>query len=309
MLSVAKTPGAFGIHLYQVPSHRSRFQTQSIECMTGPNLSRLGSKLSLAKSLIIPLPDVSDDIFTCGLATFSIPCDIVYHEAYLSSLGIPKRHVHSIVWTISLTNKGDIYTHILLRSNGDKKHSIAFDGVPLGYSAIPVPPTVKISNRQWNVLPIALTNDFPTPGHTIRSTKTQCQSKMNPSTIDLSQFVNNEENTEPKQGRTRAQKRGPEPVPSTILESDVQDQEKTTKLYLDDALCRAVVATCPDVLGPLPLALPSHLLPEHTAAEHYTEHFLPVNQSDIELLQNQMEVPRSDLTLEVLGDAWIERDV
>ena len=308
MLSVSKTPGAFGIHMYQIPTNRSRFQTQSIECVAGPNLSCLGSKLSLTKSSTIPLPDVSDKIFTCGLATIYIPIDIVCHQSYLSSLGIAKHNVHNIICIVSLTNKGDVYAHMLLQSNADKKYSKAFDGVPLGYSAIPVPMATKMSNQQWNTIPMDLTNSFPIPGHTIRSTETNCQSKMYSSTIDLSRFMEKDDTTKMKRKRKGRQHEDPEAVTSASFENDMPNEIKSVELPLDDVPRRAVVATSTDVVGPLSLTLPSLILPRQTSGENHTEHFLPVHRSEIENAVHQTEVCHSDLTPEILGDAWIERD-
>jgi hypothetical protein len=309
MMSVSKTPGAVGIHMYQVPTNRPRFQTQSIESMTGPNLSHLGSKLSLAKSSIISLPDVSDNVFTCGLATLCVPIDIICHQSFFHDLGIPQHNVHNILCVVSLTSHGDIYAHTLLQSNADKKYSRAFDGVPLGYSAIPVPPTTNICNQQWNVIPFNLTNDFPIPGHAIRSTETNCQSKRNSPTIDLSLFMENEDRTKVRRGRKRKQDEAvPEPVVSVILENDVLDDEiKRTELPLDDVPRRAVVATSTDAVESYSLVLPSHLLPPQLSTENHIEHFLPVYRPDITL--NQIKGSRSDLTPEILKDAWSERDL
>ena len=307
MMSVSKTPGAYGIHLYQIP--KQLFFTQSIECIAGPNLSKLGKNLSLSKSTIIPLPDVSDKIFSCGLVTLSIPIETVCRRSYFSDLGIAEHNAHNIICIISLTNKGDIYVHLLLNSSAGKTFSTTFEGLPLGYSAIPVPLSSGDSNLQWNVLRIDLTNDFPIAGHTIRSNETEYHSKKNDSVVDLSPFIAQGNTAQIFQGRKRKQEREPEPVTSLSLECDIHDDEITRiELPLDDVPRRVVVATSLDRAPPLSLTLPSQLLPEQTPTGIQIEHFLPVHGSDIDETLNQDNICRSDLTPDILDYAWNERE-
>jgi hypothetical protein len=181
ILSVDKTPGAFGLHVYQRPDFRPRFQTNSLECVACPGLSSsgAGSELSISRSSCFPLPDVSENVFTCGLASFQTRASDFLSANAIRSLGYSS-DPETVLSALTMTNKGDLYSHYLLEcSNEEESRSKTFPGLPLGCAALAVPasadnppgdnvgeeraPSTMPDTRArggWN-LPLTLTNEFP----------------------------------------------------------------------------------------------------------------------------------------------------
>lgn len=194
-LSVGKCPGAFGLHLYQRPVFEARFQTRSIECTACPDLSRIG-KVSVAASISLPLPDVADKVFTCGLASFRMPTENWIQVSCSSGLGHNDDGMRGVVCAVSLTNKGDIYTHAILESSASYRGSKNFDGLPVGGSAVIVPECDASSAGPWNSLRISLTNNFPVPSQSIRLSKPKPTAVRN--TIDLSSIIDTQQESSMK---------------------------------------------------------------------------------------------------------------
>lgn len=170
ILSVGTTPGAFGFHVYNRPASGPRFQTHSIELTSGPGLSKLGKPL-FATSSTFHLPDVSDSVFACGLASFRTPLKNFCDPSLLSSQGYADDELREALYSISLTNKGDIYTHLLVESRSSGTESRRSDGLPLGCSAIPAPQSASPSAKPWNVLSINLSNNFPIPSRSVSTVR------------------------------------------------------------------------------------------------------------------------------------------
>lgn len=168
ILSVGKSPETFGMHLYQRPDIRPRFQTQSVECASCPGLPVLG-EMSVATSSIYALPDVSEGVFTCGLAPFRAPVSSCFKSEVVTDLGYSEKDVAGVVYAITMTNKGDLYTHSLLESTASHTRSMVYEGLPIGTSALAIPGGVKESPTGFNSfsLRLSLQNDFPVPSRSI----------------------------------------------------------------------------------------------------------------------------------------------
>jgi hypothetical protein len=164
ILSVGKSPETFGMHLYQRPDIRPRFQTQSVECASCPGLPVLG-EMSVATSSIYALPDVSEDVFTCGLAPFRAPVSSFFTSEIVTDLGYSD-NVTGVVCAITMTNKGDLYTHSLLESTAGHTRSKLYEGLPIGTSALAVP-TTQEPPTGFDGLGIRMQNDFPVPSRAI----------------------------------------------------------------------------------------------------------------------------------------------
>jgi hypothetical protein len=173
VLSVEKTPGAYGVHIYQRPQNRPRFQTKSLECIATPGLA-FNDKTSIATSSVFALPDVSNGVFTCGLSTLRTSLSQFLADDELEQLGYSdKAAIPSVLCAVTLTNKGDIYTHSLLESTDTHTQSQRFADLPLGSSAIAIPDgmTDKASPEGANQrkvvggmnLHLRLNNQYPTP--------------------------------------------------------------------------------------------------------------------------------------------------
>ena len=149
----------------------ANFQTQSIECCASPALFELG-QVSVAASSTFALPDVSDRIFTCGLAVFRSSWGHFLeasNDQDNNVLGFHASDLSGVLCAVTLTSKGDIYAHNLLESHASYKRSMTFDGLPVGGSLIPVPKSTVIdkSAYSWNCLRISLQNDYAVPSHAI----------------------------------------------------------------------------------------------------------------------------------------------
>jgi hypothetical protein len=168
ILSVGKSPETFGMHLYQRPDIRPRFQTQSVECASCPGLPVLG-EMSVATSSIYALPDVSEDVFTCGLAPFRAPVSSFFTSEIVTDMGYSEKDVTGVVYAITMTNKGDLYTHSLLESTAGHTRSKLYEGLPIGTSALAVPGGVQKPPTAFDSLGIriSLQNDFPVPSRAI----------------------------------------------------------------------------------------------------------------------------------------------
>lgn len=177
ILSVDKTPGSAALRVLQRPEFRPRFQTNSLECVACPGLSSRVSKSesSIARTSLFPLPDVSGRIFTCGLTSFRTSASHLMSTGALELLGYANPPENALC-TLTMTNKGDLYSHFLLEChNGEESRAKAVPGLPLGCSAIAVsaannPPNqakekqhdlpIPKTKGGW-VLPLSLTNEFP----------------------------------------------------------------------------------------------------------------------------------------------------
>ena len=180
VLSVDKSPGAAGLHLFQRPEFRPRFQTNSLECIACPGLSSHGNEpeISVARTSTFALPDVSEGVFICGLASFRTLASEFLASGTVESLGYNSGDTESIMCTVTMTNKGDIYSHAFLEcQNHEESRSKAFPGLRLGTTALGIPTADRAPKKAgeafsnapspqakahggWN-LSLSLTNECP----------------------------------------------------------------------------------------------------------------------------------------------------
>jgi hypothetical protein len=165
---------ANGIHLFQKPSRKPRFQTDSLECIGMAGLDTTGTA-SIATSSYYDLTDISDDTFTCGLSSIRLPLnqfvgtnDNIWDHYLEQKL--------NVLCTMTINNKGDIYCHSLLESNEKAKVSgncRRFDGLPIGTTAVKIPNkldgrTKLLKNGHWKPtggmnLNLFFSNSYPVP--------------------------------------------------------------------------------------------------------------------------------------------------
>lgn len=326
MLSVGKSPGTFGIHLYQRPLVEPRFQTQSIECSSSPAISSFG-KMSAATSSTFALPDVSDRIYTCGLTVFRRPWKNYLettHRQEKQVLGLPEKDLTGVLCAVSLTSKGDVYVHNLLESLARSKRSKNFDGLPVGCSMISVPESTETgkSPGSWNKLRVSLRNEFPVPSHAILPLLNTPQ--MGDETIiDLIPILEKEETTlkkrireDNKRKRHNLELSRSEAIPDNLRsdggsnetnknDEDVHDKDLASKsspptfAQISRKTQGAVVISSVPNTETASLRLPSHLLPNSDHEE--LEHCQLDKKSTVEDIA---EEGRSDLTREVLSADW-----
>lgn len=132
--------GSSGIHLFQRPLNRPRFQTDSLECVASPGID-FNNNTSIATSSYFALPEVSDDISICGIASIRFPFSkfVETEKDKLPELREGNDHV-SVLCALTMTNYGDIFSHSLLEcKEGPIDDCRRHDGLPAGASAITVP--------------------------------------------------------------------------------------------------------------------------------------------------------------------------
>ncbi|OEU10635.1 hypothetical protein FRACYDRAFT_263826 [Fragilariopsis cylindrus CCMP1102] len=112
---------ASGIHLFQKPLHRPRFQTDSLECIAAPGI-QCTDKTSIATSSFFDLTDVSDDVYTCGISSIGFPINS-FVDANENIWQDYLEHKLNILCTLTMNNNGDIHSHSLLECD-DKKSKI-----------------------------------------------------------------------------------------------------------------------------------------------------------------------------------------
>lgn len=187
---------ASGIHVFQRPLRKPRFQTESLECIGTAGLDITGTA-SIARSSYLELTDVSQDNFICGLSAIRVPLSqYVGHDENIWSQYL-KQNLN-VLCTLTINNTGDIFSHSLLECNDtttttDSGHgSTRFDGLPVGTRAIGLPNEIDgrtkyLANGQSkpNVggmnLNLFLSNVYPVPRNAILS----CRSDNAKTTILL----------------------------------------------------------------------------------------------------------------------------
>jgi len=184
MLSVGLTPSTtFGIHLYQRPLVLPHFQTRSVECAAGPGLAFL-KDTSIAASSVFVLPDVSRDVFTCGLAPIPVPASRYLSPEDLATMGFHDRDsVGPVLCSVTMTNKGDLYVNSLLESRASFRRSQIDSGLPVGSAAIPLPTTLSNLELGQSPLPsrpsrfrVRLVNELPLTSSAITFKQPLCES-------------------------------------------------------------------------------------------------------------------------------------
>jgi hypothetical protein len=191
IIAVQSVPLAYGLRVYQRPRYPPRFGTLPLESGPYSGISTSKDHSSIATSTVYPLPDFSPKTFYCGLASARIP-QFLLHKNSLSF----HNNSNSTQWfnddrefsqsqtqgsalcVFLLTSLGDVYCHTLLECDRDKPRvAVAFDDLPLGVSAIPVPQSDSLSSasssdfpmniQDTRFLPIYLTNKYPLPSSAV----------------------------------------------------------------------------------------------------------------------------------------------
>lgn len=140
MFGVKKDPNAYSLHVYQLPTTMSRFQTMPLESSNFVEGSVMKHSTScIARSNIYPLPVCSDKTFRVGLVTLRCSSNSVLREVdWRDALGYDT--APEVVYALTMTSVGDIYCHTLLECDGRKDvRAVRIEGMPVGTAAIKVP--------------------------------------------------------------------------------------------------------------------------------------------------------------------------
>jgi hypothetical protein len=168
IFAVNTTPGSFSIHLYQRPENSPLFHCSPIESVYTPTENKLPG-LSVATSLSFRLPDVSNNVSTCGLATFRIPTKRLFSSTENDQVEEILDHAPYTVCVVTSTTKGDVYVHPLLESDSYKALAQTSSTGPPGSTSVPIPKEniVLDIKAPFNWLPLNLTNQYPVPSSAI----------------------------------------------------------------------------------------------------------------------------------------------
>jgi hypothetical protein len=311
-------PATFGLHLYQRPAHSALFETPSIECACTPALRNMPN-VSATTSSVFPLPDVSDTIFPCGLIALRVPWRSYLAPNEFERIGYSTKDLCSVLCAITATTKGDIYTHNILESRTPDFHGRAFDHLPLGYTALPVPEIEADHVTSWNELHIPVSNQFPTPSQALRPTLDRSLAR---GTVDLTYFIDCED-AELKRKQRRELLRKKREKAESVGKDESERSEATgacNGTRIDDLIgssadlnrvpvrpikmaeCSAVVSHNSNDSGNI--TLPQHLLHHDHNKECRVEQFAQPQQSTAEKTLLQSDTCRSDLTASVFARAW-----
>jgi hypothetical protein len=185
-LSVEKSIGSFGMCVYQKPMVGAIMETQSLEVSGCPEMAGV----SAVRSSIFPLPDVSDQVFTCGIASFRDDISSILSSTQRSKLGYANDPSMALS-VITMTSNGDMYSSILLECNDHEKSEAApshfvgrsrrlpFDGL------VDTAKTPKLLVRQGVggfKLRARLSVDTPIPSSKITTTIVETRSDCDPFT-------------------------------------------------------------------------------------------------------------------------------
>ena len=166
--------GSSGIHLFQRPQSRPRFQTESLECVAVPGIN-FAAKTSIASSAYFALPEALEDVYCCGLASIRFPLNrFVEEDENIWATLLQRRDEVSVICVLNMNNNGDIYSHSLLEcSGGSIVDSRRFEGLSVGTSSIPVPKnldgrTKHVDGGHWRPtggmnIRVFLSNSQPMP--------------------------------------------------------------------------------------------------------------------------------------------------
>jgi hypothetical protein len=290
IFSVGKSAGVYSIHALQRPSRAPSLFTKPVEIAMGPDPSQ---NCSVVKCGAFALPDVSDRIFTCGLTSFSMPS---YNCLYDDDIENMECVDNDLLFTISLTSKGDIYAHSLLESYSNKRRSKAFPGFPVGTSMIPATVTLSTKRSSWNALKYVFSNQLPIPSQSISRSTSRPAGALD--TIDLSNF--------PTQSNV-SRRRSPVSASKDIDVICYVEDECIFKEEIHGTPKQPIVVSKPRVQSMTKLTLPAHLTDNTAKVDSTTiERFMPLNSANTRKAPD--EIWRSDLTPEVLKTAEEDDD-
>lgn len=190
IIAVQSAPLAYGLRLYQGPRYPPRFGTLPLESGPYSGISTSKEHSSIATSTVYPLPDFSPKTFYCGLASARIPRFLLHrtgvsfndssssNQWFNDDLEFSQSQTQgNALCVFLLTSLGDVYCHTLLECDREKpRAAVAYDDLPLGVSAIPVPQSDSLSSssldfpiniKDSRFLPIYLTNKYPLPSSAV----------------------------------------------------------------------------------------------------------------------------------------------
>ncbi|CAJ1934302.1 unnamed protein product [Cylindrotheca closterium] len=110
-LTIDTTPGTYGLHILQRPISKVRFQVDSLESIDSRRL-KFSESTSIAASSAFTLPEISSRAHPTGIAALRLP---------MNSFGVDASNdigegAADVLYTLVLTNTGDIYGYALEES-------------------------------------------------------------------------------------------------------------------------------------------------------------------------------------------------
>jgi len=161
-----------------------------LECVSAPGIGSqsAGQVTSICSNSVFALPDVSDNTFTCGIASFRTDVSGLLSPESIAELGYERKPKDALC-VVTMTNKGDIYSHTLLETNSNApSRAKQFPCLPVGSSGVPLPKTASQSRSGRNArqkkyggmnLYVELSNTAPIPSEAILpqtvATKKECR--------------------------------------------------------------------------------------------------------------------------------------
>lgn len=199
ILNMDTAPASFGFELLQRPWCKPRFQTESLECVSIPNLESYNLSSSIATSSVFAMPERDEDLFCCGLAGFRTPLnDFVTDEDAMPGV-FRNSEDSTVLCTISLNNKGDMFCHSLLETSREVLECKSFPGLPAGTAAIPLPKeldgrTKNTEHKRWKPtggmnLKVFWTNQYPTPRDSLLHIKATTSKRIHLPTKDATDHL------------------------------------------------------------------------------------------------------------------------
>jgi hypothetical protein len=174
MFGVKKDPNAYSLHVYQLPTTMTRFQTMPLEASSFVESPVAKHSTScIARSNIYPLPICSDKTFRVGLVTLRCSSNSALRKIdWNEKLGYAE--APDVIYALTMTSVGDIYCHTLLECDSKREvQARLVEGMPAGTAFIPVAvgggvdktgdSRTDLGQRSRSDLSISLSNKFPVP--------------------------------------------------------------------------------------------------------------------------------------------------
>ena len=312
MLSLGKSPDTYGIHMYHRPLEQPRFQARNVECLASAGLGRTfgPNRHHFIRSSIFVLPDTAEDVFSCGLAAIRVPSNTVFHDP--TKIGYERHELNGIMVVLSMTNKGDLYTHTLAETTSSEIKSQSFEGLPIGCSAVPIPEIPKMHPLPCsNALDITLSNKFPQPSRAIHESQVQTHIKMTKARY----LPLVDENT----GKNDDQHHNHEGTTSGLPPGEQESKRESMVSISRETVPEAIVQIRKKKKHPhntnaatqIPIQLRRSFVPDLTKAITSSKDcYLPLRQlTKEERKKKETMMYRSDLTPFGIRDTWKESDL
>lgn len=188
MVKVDTDVGRGGIHLFQRPQNRPRFQTENLECIAAHGID-FATNASIATSSYFAVPEVAEDVSICGVASIRFPLNkFVESDEGIWEKLLDRSDEVSVLCTLCMTNNGDVYSHSLLECPGGSiEESSRFEGLPVGASSISIPSALDgrakhLDDGHWKPtggmnIRLFLSNSYPMSRNAKLSSQRQCRGK------------------------------------------------------------------------------------------------------------------------------------